>query len=115
MASRCTQTLERTVALSHTMQPRATGPSPAEVLAALQRGGVVEALKLVLAAKTSSLSGKGNLGGTVGSPLKDPSSVPFSVKPSDLSPGEVPRSNSDIWLLLVLIAVLCIGYYFFAR
>ena len=97
------------------MPPRTTGPSPAEILAAMQRGGVIEVLKLVLAAKSNGLSDKRNLGGKVDSPSKAPSSAPLSVKPNDLSPGEVPRSNNDIWLLLVLIAMLCLGYYYFAR
>jgi hypothetical protein len=97
------------------MPPATTGPSPAEVLAALQRGGVVEALKLVLAAKGGGLRGEKNLGGHIGMSSKPPSSASFSSKPSDLSPGEVPRSNNDIWLLLVLIAALYIAYYFFTH
>jgi hypothetical protein len=90
-----------------------TSPSPAEVLAALQRGGVIEVLKLLIAAKGRGLSGENNLGHGVSS--KPPSSASFSSKPSDLSPGEVPRSNNDIWLLLVLIAALGIAYYFFSH
>jgi hypothetical protein len=90
-------------------------PSPAEIVAALQRGGIVEALKLVLAAKGigSSAEKKGaGHGDTRSKPFK---LSPLSSKRSDLSPGEVPRSSSDISLLLLLAAALCIAYYFFGR
>jgi hypothetical protein len=90
-------------------------PSPAEIVAALQRGGIVEALKLVLAAKGVSSSAGKKVAGQVGTRSKLFRSSPLSSKRTDLSPGEVPRSSSDIWLLLLLIAALCITYYFFAR
>jgi len=94
--------------------PANTNPSPAEVIAALQRGGLIEALKLVLAAKGSGSKGVRTPGGHVGDPVHPIKSAPMSSKVSDLSPGEVPRSNNDLWLLLV-IAALGIGYYLFAR
>jgi hypothetical protein len=43
--------------------PTNPSPSPAEVVAALQRGGIVEALKLVLAAKGASSSGRRSTAG----------------------------------------------------
>jgi hypothetical protein len=94
--------------------PVSTNPSPAEIVAALQRGGVVEALKLVLAAKGIGASVEKSVAGQGGSRSKLFRSSPLSSKATDLSPGEVPRSSSDIWLVLLLIAALCIAYYFFA-
>jgi len=89
-------------------------PSPAEIVAALQRGGIVEALKLVVAAKGSSAGAAKKVADHVGTELKPvKSSPPWSTR-ADLSPGEVPRSSSDIWLLLVM-AALGITYYFFGR
>jgi len=93
--------------------PASANPSPAEIVAALQRGGIVEALKLVLAAKGIGSSGA-NVAGQVGTRPKPFRSTPLSSKATDLSPGEVPRSSGDIWLLFV-IAALCIAYHFFAR
>jgi hypothetical protein len=96
--------------------PVSANPSPAEIVAALQRGGIVEALKLVLAAKGIGSSGEKSDAGQGRSRLKLFRSAPLSSKATDLSPGEVPRSSGDIWLLLFVIAALCIGYYyFFAR
>jgi hypothetical protein len=94
--------------------PVSANPSPAEIVAALQRGGIVEALKLVLAAKGIGTSGEGNVSGPAGRRSKLFRSTPLSSTATDLSPGEVPRSSNDVWLLLV-IAALCIAYYFFAR
>lgn len=97
------------------MQSRASPLPAADVLAALQRGGVLEALKLVLAAKTAGLKQElKNSAGHVASPSRPPSSVPSTLKPSHLSPGEVPRSNKDIWLLLVLMLALYFFYSIFA-
>jgi hypothetical protein len=93
--------------------PASANPSPAEIVAALQRGGIVEALRLVLAAKGTGSAGERNVSGQGGNRPKPVRSTPLSSKVSDLSPGEVPRSSSDIWLLLV-IAALCIAYYFLA-
>ena len=88
--------------------------SPAEVVAALQRGGIVEALRLVLAAKGNGSSAAKKVADHVGIHTKPFKFSPLSSTREDLSPGEVPRSSSDIWLLLV-IAALCIVYYFFVR
>jgi hypothetical protein len=88
-------------------------PSPAEIVAALQRGGIVEALKLVLAAKGIGSSGQKSVSGEVGGRTQLFRSTPVSGKVTDLSPGEVPRSSSDLWLLLA-VAALCITYYLFA-
>jgi hypothetical protein len=93
--------------------PTRANPSPAEVVAALQRGGIVEALKLVLAAKGIGTSGEKNVSGQDGRRSRLFRATPLSGEATDLSPGEVPRSSNDVWLLLV-IAVLCIAYYFFA-
>jgi hypothetical protein len=95
--------------------PANTNPSPAEIVAALQRGGIVEALKLVLAAKGIGSSGGKDAAGQVARRSESFKPAPHSSKATDLSPGEVPRSNSDIWLLLLVIAVLCITYYFLAH
>ena len=95
--------------------PNNANPSPAEIVAALQRGGIVEALKLVLAAKRAgSTVGKGVAGQAAGrsEPFKP---APHPSKISDLSPGEVPRSNGDVWLLLLVIAALCVMYFFLVR
>ena len=93
--------------------PVSTNPSPAEIVAALQRGGIVAALKLVLAARGigSSQENKG-VSGAVDARPRPFRSTPPSSHATDLSPGEVPRSNSDLRLLLV-IAALCVAYYFF--
>jgi len=95
--------------------PPSTNPSPADVLAAFQRGGVIEVLKLLLAAKSVGSKAEKNLGGHVGRPSKPVSAESPSSQASQLSPGEVPRSNKGIWLLLVLIAALYIAYYFFTH
>ena len=94
--------------------PASTNPSPAEIVAALQRGGVVEALKLVLAAKGVGSKAETNVAAQVGGQSKPFRSPALSSKATDLSPGEVPRSSSDVWLLLLLVAALCVAYYFFA-
>ena len=90
-------------------------PSPAEIVAALQRGGIVEALKLVLTAKGTRAGATTGLADHVGARAKPFKPLPPSSTRADLSPGEVPRSNSDVWLLLLLIAALCVVYYFFRR
>ena len=90
-------------------------PSPAEIVAALQRGGIVEALKLVLAAKGTSSSAAKKVADHLDTRSRPFKTSPLSSTRADLSPGEVPRSSSDVWLLLLLIAVLCITYYFFGR
>ena len=95
--------------------PTNTNPSPAEIVAALQRGGIVEALKLLLAAKGIGSSGGKDVAAQVARRSEPFKPAPHSSKVSDLSPGEVPRSNSDIWLLLLTIAALCIAYYFLAH
>lgn len=89
--------------------PTSSSPSPAEIIAALQRGGIGEALKLVLAAKSDGSTGEA---GKIARQLKRPRSGPTPGKASDLSPGEVPRSNNDIWIVLFVAAALCIAYYF---
>ena len=90
-------------------------PSPAEIVAALQRGGIVEALKLVLAAKGAGSSAEKQVSGHVDARAKLFRLTPRASERTDLSPGEVPRSSSDVWLVLLVAAALCIGYYFFAR
>ena len=89
-------------------------PSPAEIVAALQRGGIVEALKLVVAARGNSSSAADKVADHLGTPTRPTRNLRPSGTRAELSPGEVPRSSSDIWLLLV-IAALCIAYYFFGR
>ena len=95
--------------------PTNPGPSPAEVVAALQRGGIVEALKLVLAAKGASSSGRRGTTGPAAHRVEPFKPVARQSAGSDLSPGEVPRSNVDTWLVVLLIAALCVGYYIFVR
>lgn len=92
-----------------------TNPSPAEIVAALQRGGIVEALRLLLAARSNGAGATKRVAGRGGARIKPPASLPVSSTGADLSPGEVPRSNGDIWLLLVLGAALCAAYHFFGR
>jgi len=94
--------------------PVSKGPSPVDILAAVQRGGIAEALKLVLVQKSTGAKRARNLDGQLAHPPKPHSSTTVSSKSSDLSPGEVPRSSHDVWLLLALIAALCI-YYFVVR
>lgn len=72
-------------------------------------------LKLLLAAKGVGSKGERNIGGQVGAPPKPARGESPSSRASELSPGEVPRSNRDIWLLLVLTAALYMAYYFFAN
>lgn len=93
--------------------PISPNPSPAEIVAALQRGGIVAALKLVLAARGIGSSRENK----AASDAVDARPKPFRPTPpssdaTDLSPGEVPQSNNDLRLLLV-IAALCVAYYFF--
>jgi hypothetical protein len=90
-------------------------PSPAEIVAALQRGGIVEALKLVLAAKGAGSSAERQVTGHVDARPKLFRLTSRASERSDLSPGEVPRSSGDVWLVLVVAAALWVGYYFFAR
>ena len=100
---------------SLTHSPDAVIHSPAEIVAALQRGGIVEALKLVLAAKGVGSSGeKKSIAAQVSSSSKSLRAAPLPSKATNLSPGEVPRSSNDIWLLLLAAAALCLAYYFFA-
>jgi hypothetical protein len=98
------------------------GPLPADVIAALQRGGIVEVLKVVLASKddrsriarhAAAHSGNAPVPHAGTSPVPH-RSAPLLGKASDHSPGEVPRSNNDVWLLVFVIAALCI-YYVFGR
>lgn len=89
-------------------------PSPAEVVAALQRGGIVEALKLVVAARGDSSRAAKAIVDPAGAQTGLFRSAPLPSARADLSPGEVPRSSGDIWFVLV-IAVLCSTYYFFGR
>jgi hypothetical protein len=90
-------------------------PSPAEIVAALQRGGIVEALKLVLATKGAGSSAERQVTGHVDARPKLFRLTSRASERSDLSPGEVPRSSGDVWLVLVVAAALWVGYYFFAR
>lgn len=95
--------------------PPSANPSPAEIVAALQRGGIVRALQLVLAARGTGSRTTTRAAGHVAAPPKPVGPSPFSGTRSDLSPGEVPRSSGDIWLLLLFVAALCMIYYFFGR
>ena len=88
-----------------------SSPSPAEIVAALQRGGVAEALKLVLAAKRRASTGERRPAAAQATRPAKP--VAPSSKAAGLSPGEVPRSNGDIWLLLVAGAMLLGAHYLF--
>jgi len=95
--------------------PTSPNPSPAEIVAAMQRGGIVEALKLVLAAKGASSSGRKGIASQAAPRVEPFKPAPHASKVSNLSPGEVPRSRGDVWLLVLAIAALCIAYYVFAR
>ena len=95
--------------------PTSANPSPAEIVAALQRGGIVEALKVVLAAKGAGSNRAKDVPGQVGGRPQPFKLAPRSSNATDLSPGEVPRSSGDIWLVLFIVAALWAIYYFFAR
>lgn len=95
--------------------PPSTSPSPAEVLAAFQRGGVIEVLKLLLASKGIRAKGEKSVGGHVDRSSRPTGAASVSSEASHLSPGEVPRSRKDIWLLLAVIAAMYIAYPFFTR
>ena len=95
--------------------PTSVNPTPAEVVAALQRGGIAEALRLVLAAKGVASGAQKKAAGTVQPRPKPFKFSPRSSERTDLSPGEVPRSNGDVWLLLFIVAALCASYYFSGR
>lgn len=78
-----------------------TDPLPPEVLAALQRGNKIEAIK-----QMRQLTGLG---------LKEAKdAVEASPQHGQLghrSPGEVPRSGSIGWVLLALVVAAAIVYY----
>ena len=95
--------------------PSSANPTPAEVVAALQRGGIAEALRLVLAAKGVVSGAQKNVAGTVQPRPKPFKFSPLSSDRTDLSPGEVPRSNGDVWLVLFIVAALCVSYFFSGR
>jgi hypothetical protein len=95
--------------------PASANPTPAEIVAALQRGGIVEALKLVLGAKGAGSNAERQVTGHVDGRPKLFRLTPRASERADLSPGEVPRSSGDVWLVLLVAAALCVGYYFFAR
>lgn len=91
------------------------GPSPAEVLAAFQRGGVIEVLKLLLASKGISPRGEKNVGGHVDRSSRPTGAASVPSKADNLSPGEMPRSSKDIWLLLTIVAAVYVAYHFLRR
>ena len=95
--------------------PNSPNPSPAEIIAAMQRGGIVEALKLVLAAKSANSSGRKGIAGQAAHRVEPFGPAPLASKVSNLSPGEVPRSSGDVWLVVLVIAALWIAYYVFGR
>jgi hypothetical protein len=95
--------------------PASANPTPAEIVAALQRGGIVEALKLVLGAKGAGSSAERQVTDHVDARPKLFRLTARASERTDLSPGEVPRSSGDVWLVLLVAAALCVGYYFFAR
>jgi len=78
-----------------------TGPLPPDVLAALQRGNKIEAIKLM-----RQLTGLG---------LKEAKdAVEASPEHAQLgqgSPGEVGRSGSMGWVLLALVIAALVVYY----
>ncbi|MBT9503232.1 MAG: ribosomal protein L7/L12 [Burkholderiaceae bacterium] len=81
--------------------PIPTDPLPPEVLAALQRGNKIEAIKLM-----RQLTGLG---------LKEAKdAVEASPEHAQLgqgSPGEVGRSGSIGWVLLALVVAALIAFY----
>jgi hypothetical protein len=87
------------------------GPSATDLIAAVQRGGLTEALKLVLVQKSTGAKRERSLGGQATNPPKPHSAPTVSSKASHLSPGEVPRSGDDVWVLLAVIAALCVYYF----
>lgn len=78
-----------------------TEPLPPEVLAALQRGNKIEAIKLL-----RQLTGLG---------LKEAKdaveAAPQHAQLGQGSPGEVSRSGSIGWVLLVLVIAALVGYF----
>ncbi|TDP74275.1 ribosomal protein bL12 [Roseateles toxinivorans] len=78
-----------------------TDPLPPEVLAAVQRGNKIEAIKLM-----RQLTGLG---------LKEAKdAVEASPQHAELgqgSPGEVRRSGSMGWVLLALVIAALVGYF----
>ena len=80
---------------------------PPEVVAAIQRGQIIEAIKLLRA-----------LTGT--SPKEAKDAVDGLERPTrdhrlDLSPGEVPPSNDRIWLVVLVAFVVAAIWYFGSR
>jgi hypothetical protein len=85
--------------------PPPTSPLPDNVLAALQRGNVIEAIKLLREA--------------TGLGLKEAKDAVESFQsgeqgaPGQRSPGEVPKSSVSIWLIAALAALAILAYVFF--
>ncbi len=79
-------------------------------------------LKVVVAAKDDRSRTAKNVAGRSGNaPAPHAGALPVPHgsaallgKASDLSPGEVPKSNNDVWLVVLGIVALCI-YYFFGQ
>ncbi len=99
----------------------APDPLPPEVLAAFERRQPIEAIKLLFQMRANSRSGKKPAAGTppkAGAALAadpdSPSPQP-NASPDGLSPGEVPRSESAIWGLVVVVLVIYLAYRILGR
>ncbi len=98
----------------------APDPLPPEVLAAFERRQPIEAIKLLFQMRSNSRLGKKP---TTGTPSKagaaraaDPEPPPQpNASPDGLSPGEVPRSESAIWGLVVVVLVIYLAYRILGR
>ena len=96
--------------------PLNTDPLPADVLAAFQRGGLLEAIRLLRAAKRVGPNEAKDFDRHVrGRSSQSTDAASSSVQANGLSPGEVPRSNNDLWLLVILVVAVSIAYLYFAR
>jgi len=96
-------------------------PLPPEVLAAFERRQPIEAIKLLLQMRLNSRPGKKPTAGTPSKADAARASVPVSqspqpdASPDGLSPGEVPRSESVVWGLVVVALVIYLAYRAYGR
>ena len=113
-----------------------SAPLPPDVLAALQQGKKIEAIKrlrkssglglaetkAVVDAYLQSLGDPAHVSHTFDPRPNEPTrdsfeapAIPLAPRPGNLAPGEVPNSNSSFWWVLLLGAVALAGYYILER
>jgi hypothetical protein len=97
--------------------PEPTNPLPEQLREALQRGRLVEVLKLVRRAREPGQQKPSGAGAAHAAPKRADDAfdgLPGSLA-DGLAPGEVPRSSSNGWLLVVVVLVAYLVYHLFVR